>query len=126
MAEPRVATDDDPPPPSGLVDAIIAYEAAVASEDRGTPAADFERGAHTVRADSTGVVEGPDAAAPSRSPHLSSGKRHVESLVIHRAGPGVAHVMSVTVSARGSRGSASQLWRQGDDGRWRIAATHLT
>jgi len=126
MAEPRVATDDDAPPPSGLVDAILAYEAALSSQDRGTLAAYFERGAHTVRADDAGVVEGPDVAAPSRSPHLATAKRHVESLVIHRAGPGVAHVMSVTVSTRGARGSASQLWRQGDDGRWRLASTHVT
>ena len=33
MAEPRVDTDDDSAPPTGLVEAVLAYEAALAAND---------------------------------------------------------------------------------------------
>jgi Asp-tRNA(Asn)/Glu-tRNA(Gln) amidotransferase A subunit family amidase len=121
MAEPRVVTDDDSPPPTGLVDAVLGYEAAFAANDRSALAGYFERGGHTARADAIGVLEGPDAVAGLGAPRGLQGTRRVESLLIHRAGPGGAHVLSRTISARGAHGTSSHLWRQGDDGRWRIA-----
>ena len=36
MPEPRVATDDDSAPPSGLVEAVLAYEAALGANDPGS------------------------------------------------------------------------------------------
>ncbi len=99
MAEPRVDTDDDSAPPTGLVEAVLAHQAALAADD---------------------------AAAAQSHAHLGKGKRRVDSLMVHRAGPGVAHVMTTTVSAHGAKSTASQLWRQGDDGRWRIATELVT
>ena len=56
MAEVRVVTDDGSPAPSGLVDAVLGYEAALTSGDLRALEGFFERGGHTARVDGTGVA----------------------------------------------------------------------
>src|SRR6187431_2143334 len=101
VAEPRVITDDGSPAPSGLVDAVLAFESAVSSGDQEAIAHFFERGEHTVRVDGTGLIEGDDAIAAHRSVRPAAGERVVDSLLIHRAGPGVAHVVIANRPAAG-------------------------
>jgi amidase len=126
VAEPRVTTEDGSAPPRGLVEAVLAYETALADNELVVLAGFFERGEHAVRVDASGVLEGSDAIAQFRERRGGSGPRTVESILIHRAGPGVAHVVTVNVPKSGGRGAVSQLWRQGDDGRWRIVAAHVS
>jgi len=126
MPEPRITTDDGSPAPAGLVEAVLAYESALVSDDLRALAGYFERGEFAVRVDGSGMVQGADAIAAFRAKRGGAGARRLESILIHRAGPGVAHVVSVNVPERGGRGTQSQLWRQGDDGRWRIAAAHVS
>src|SRR6186713_1601132 len=47
VAEPRIVTDDGSPAPSGLVDAVLGFEAAVSSGDQEAIAHFFERGDRT-------------------------------------------------------------------------------
>ena len=126
MAEPRIVTDDGSPAPSGLVDAVLAFEAAVSSGDQEAIAQFFERGEHTVRVDGTGLIEGTDAIAAHRGVRRAAGERTVDSLLIHRAGPGVAHVVIANRPAAGGSGTLSTLWRQGDNGNWRIVTVHVS
>lgn len=126
MADLRVTTEDGSPPPVGLVQAFSGYEAALAADDLQALAGYFESSDHAVRVDAGGVTEGAKAIAAFRSRRGGAGARVIESVIIHRSGPGVAHVVSVNRPAAGGRGIVSQLWRQGDDGRWRIATAHVT
>lgn len=126
MADPRITTEDGSPPPVGLVQAFFAYEAALAADDLSSLAGFFERSEHAVRVDGTGVTVGADAINAFRSRRGGTGARTIESLIVHRSGPGAAHVVSINRPERGGRGTVSQLWRQGDDGRWRIAAAHVS
>jgi len=126
MTEPRVTTDDGSTPPSGLVEAVLSHESARVSGDTRALAGFLERGPSTLRVDNAGLVQGPDAIAAQLATLGESGASSALELTIHRAGPGVSHVVSTHVSARGGRATVSQLWRQGDDGRWRIATAHVS
>ncbi|MGC4175139.1 amidase family protein [Demequina sp.] len=126
MTQPRVTTDDGSSPPAGLVEAVLAHESARVSGDTKALAGFLERGPHTVRVDNAGLVEGPDAIAAQLATLGEAGASSALELHVHRAGPGVSHVVSTHVSANGGRATVSQLWRQGDDGRWRIATAHVS
>ena len=126
MTEPRVTTDDGSAPPPGLVEAVLSHESARVSGDTKALAGFLERGQATLRVDTSGLVQGPDAIAAQLATLGEAGASSAIDLVIHRAGPGVSHVVSTHLSARGGRATVSQLWRQGDDGRWRIATAHVS
>jgi len=66
-----------------------------------------------------GLLEAIIASEESATP-----PRTLFSVRIHRAGPGVSYVISENRPARGGVGYVSQLWRQGDDGRWRVVHQH--
>ena len=143
MTEPRVATDDGSPPPSGLVEAVLAHESALMADDDGALGRSFERSAFAASVDEAGVTVGHEAiaAARGRAREIARGAGEqgagekgvseqdanapvVSGILVHRAGPGVAHVVSETDHEGGRRSFASRLWRQGDDGRWRIVTEH--
>jgi len=126
MAQPRVTTDDGSAPPPGLVEAVLARESARIAGDTKALTGFIERGPLTLRVDTAGLVEGPDAIATQLAALRESGASLAQELRIHRAGPGVSHVVSTHLAASGARATVSQLWRQGDDGRWRVAAAHVS
>lgn len=50
--------------------------------------------------------------------------RTLTSVRVHRAGPGAAYVVTENRPSGGGVGSVSRMWRQGDDGRWRVIHEH--
>ncbi|WP_062463762.1 AtzH-like domain-containing protein [Demequina soli] len=112
--------------PEGLVEAVLAYEAALAEDDVAALAAAFEPGPATVRGDRDGLLVGHDRIAGFRSRRGGAGTREVRELRIHLAGDDAALVTTVNVPSRGGRGLVTQLWRRGADGAWRVAAAHVT
>ncbi|MDN4474786.1 DUF3225 domain-containing protein [Demequina sp. SYSU T00192] len=122
----RVRIEGGAPAPEGLVEAVLAYEAALAADDLTALADAFERGPDAVRGDRNGLLAGHDRITGFRSRRGGAGTREVAELRVHLAGDDAAHVTTVNVPSGGGRGLVTQLWRRGDDGAWRIAAAHVT
>lgn len=124
MAEPAIHVAGGGDAPAGLVDAVLAYEAALATDDLGALAAFFERGSDTVRVDASGVLVGHDAISAFRGARGGIGVRELMDLRLIPAGSDWL-VVATNAPATGGRGVLSQLWRRAGDG-WRIAAAHVT
>ncbi|WP_228373314.1 AtzH-like domain-containing protein [Demequina silvatica] len=122
----RVRVEGGAPAPEGLVEAVLAYEAALAADDVAALADAFERTPDALRGDRAGLLVGHGAIAGFRARRGGAGARTVAELRIHLAGDDAAHLTTVNVPAGGGRGLVTQLWRRGDDGAWRIAAAHVT
>ncbi|WP_062524928.1 AtzH-like domain-containing protein [Demequina rhizosphaerae] len=122
----RVRIEGGAPAPEGLIDAVLAYEAALAADDLDALADAFERGADAVRGDRGGLLVGHARITGFRARRGGAGAREVAELRVHLAGDDAAHVTTVNVPSGGGRGLVTQLWRRADDGAWRIAAAHVT
>ncbi|WP_062515924.1 AtzH-like domain-containing protein [Demequina gelatinilytica] len=112
--------------PEGLVEAVLAYEAALADDDLDALAAAFEPGGSTLRGDRAGLLVGHERITGFRARRGGAGARGLDEMRIHLAGDDAAHVTTVNAPAGGGRGLVTQLWRRGPDGAWRIAAAHVT
>lgn len=122
----RVHVEGGGPAPEGLVEAVGAYEAALAVDDVTSLAAAFEPGPDALRGDRTGLLVGHDRIAAFRARRGGAGTRTLREMRIHVVGDGAAHVATVNAPSSGGRGLVTQLWRRAGDGAWRIAAAHVT
>ncbi|WP_062386202.1 AtzH-like domain-containing protein [Demequina iriomotensis] len=112
--------------PAGLVEAVLAYEAALGADDLDALAAAFAPGPDTVRGDRAGLLVGHERIAGFRSRRGGAGAREVAEVRVHPAGDDAAHVTTVNAPAGGGRGLVTQLWRRDGAGAWRIVAAHVT
>lgn len=124
MAELKIHVAGGGDDPVGLVDAVLAYEAALAADDLVALEAFFEPGAETLRADASGLLIGHDAITAFRGARGGVQARTVTELRLIPAGDGWLAV-SVNAPASGGRGVVTQWWRTAGQG-WKIAAAHVT
>lgn len=110
--------------PVDLVEALLAYEHALITDNGEALAGFFEPGHETLRADAAGLLVGHDAINGFRAARGGVGERTVAELRLLRVGDAWLAV-SVNAPAAGGKGVVSQLWRHAD-GQWCIAAAHVT
>ncbi|WP_353807221.1 AtzH-like domain-containing protein [Agromyces sp. SYSU T00194] len=122
---PRVRVAGGADAPEGLLGAVLGYEAALMADDLDALADWFEPGDDTMRADASGLLVGHDAITRFRGRRGGAGARRVVAVHVLPVADGVAHVVVAHAPGAGGRGTVSQLWRRGQ-GRWRIAAAHVT
>lgn len=117
--------------PEGLAEAVLAYEAALVSDDLDALAAFFAPGDETLRADATGLLVGHDAITAFRGGRGGVGMRTVRELRLLPAGDDWLAV-SVNAPDAGGTGLVTQLWSfdagagSGPGRGWRIEAAHVT
>ena len=114
--------------PEGLVDAVLAYEAALAEDDLSALADFFVDSEQTLRADASGLLVGHRAINSFRAGRGGVGGREVLRFQVIPAGEDSCLVVTVNAPASGGRGAVTQLWRRDHGGShgWRIAAAHVT
>jgi Asp-tRNA(Asn)/Glu-tRNA(Gln) amidotransferase A subunit family amidase len=119
--------------PEGLLDALDAYEAALAANDLDALDAAFVDAPGTMRGDDRGLLVGHDAISAFRGARGGVLARSLTRVEVRPLTEGLALVVSVSAFAAGGQGLQTQLWRRdsdsthGDAGpRWRIEAAHVT
>ncbi|WP_396288482.1 AtzH-like domain-containing protein [Curtobacterium sp. KT1] len=123
--------------PEGLLDALDAYEAALAANDLDALDAAFVDVPGTMRGDDRGLLVGHDAISAFRGARGGVQARSLTRVEVRPLADGLALVVSVSEFAAGGQGLQTQLWRRdGDTGthtgsgtggpRWRIEAAHVT
>lgn len=124
--------------PEGLLDALDAYEAALAANDLEALDAAFVDAPGTMRGDDRGLLVGHDAISAFRGARGGVQARSLTRVEVRALADGLALVVSVSEFAAGGQGLQTQLWRRdGDTGthtgsgvgappRWRIEAAHVT
>jgi Asp-tRNA(Asn)/Glu-tRNA(Gln) amidotransferase A subunit family amidase len=122
-ARPLVRLPDGVLEPEGLVDAVLAYEAALLADDVEALDAAFAPGPDTLRGDASGLLVGSEAIAAFRRGRGGIGPRTIERLEVRPIGDDVAVVVVVVAPASGGRGLLTQLWRRGDG--WRIEVAQV-
>ncbi|MWV50199.1 DUF3225 domain-containing protein [Rathayibacter sp. VKM Ac-2803] len=123
MTDPRVTTLEGELP-EGLVDAVEAYEAALAADDVPALADAFVRAPTTLRGDASGLLVGHDAITGFRGRRGGTPPRALAELHVRAVDPDTALVVTVNVPARGGRGLVTQLWSR-DSGVWRVRAAQV-
>lgn len=104
--------------PAGLVDVVLAYEAALMADDVAALDAFFADGPATLRGDAGGVLIGHDAIAAFRRGRGGAPQRVIVEVHVRPVGDDAAVVVVVVASLAGGRGQQTQLWRRGE--RWQI------
>ena len=126
--------------PAGLLEAVLAYESALMTNDLDALDRYFAPGDETLRGDAAGLLVGHDAISRFRVGRGGAPKRRLLSLHTRAAGDDAALVIAVFAPSGGGRGQQTQLWRRdqaGDArevttggtehaGRWMIAAAHVS
>ncbi|MFJ4074292.1 Asp-tRNA(Asn)/Glu-tRNA(Gln) amidotransferase A subunit family amidase [Curtobacterium sp. PhB137] len=121
--------------PEGLLEALDAYEAALAANDLDALDAAFVDAPGTMRGDDRGLLVGHDAISAFRGARGGVQARSLTRVEVRPLAEGLALVVSVSAFAAGGQGLQTQLWRRdsnsnsdhGDAGpRWRIEAAHVT
>ncbi|KQQ00728.1 MULTISPECIES: AtzH-like domain-containing protein [unclassified Rathayibacter] len=123
MTDPRV-TSLEGELPDGLVDAVEAYEAALAADDVPALADAFVRAPTTLRGDSSGLLVGHEAITGFRGRRGGTPPRALAELHVRAVGADTALVVTVNVPARGGRGLVTQLWVR-EDRVWRVRAAQV-
>jgi Asp-tRNA(Asn)/Glu-tRNA(Gln) amidotransferase A subunit family amidase len=111
--------------PDGLLDAFWRYDAALLANDRQTLDELFMPGEHTLRGDGRALLVGHDAIAGFRSARAAIPTRSVAHLHVRVIAPDAALLMARTRDGAAT-GLQTQLWRLLDDGRWAVAAAHVS
>ncbi|MBF4604191.1 AtzH-like domain-containing protein [Curtobacterium sp. VKM Ac-2884] len=120
--------------PEGLLDALDAYEAALAANDLDALDAAFIDAPGTMRGDDRGLLVGHDAISAFRGARGGVLARSLTRVEVRPLAEGLALVVSVSEFAAGGQGLQTQLWRRDSDSdhdgttapRWRIEAAHVT
>ncbi|MFC5790089.1 AtzH-like domain-containing protein [Agromyces tardus] len=111
--------------PAGLVEAALAYEAALMADDLATLESAFAPGPDTLRGDEGGLLVGRDVISRFRGARGGAPKRAIEALHVRPIDDDHAWLAAVTAPAAGGRGLVSQLWER-QHGAWRITAAHVS
>lgn len=114
-----------PTVPAGLLDALDAYERALADDDLVALDDAFVRSADTLRGDDRGLLVGHDAISAFRGTRGGTAPRHLARVEVRVLAEDLALVVSVSTFRDGGSGLQTQLWRRGADA-WRIEAAHVT
>jgi Asp-tRNA(Asn)/Glu-tRNA(Gln) amidotransferase A subunit family amidase len=123
MSDPRV-TSLEGELPDGLVDAVLAYEAALSADDVPALADAFVRAPTTLRGDASGLLVGHDAITGFRGRRGGTPPRGLAELHVRAVDAGTALVVTVNTPSRGGRGLVTQLWSL-DEGVWRVRAAQV-
>ncbi|MCM6762991.1 DUF3225 domain-containing protein [Rathayibacter sp. ZW T2_19] len=110
--------------PDGLVDAVLAYEAALAADDVPALADAFADAPTTLRADASGLLVGHEAITGFRGRRGGTPRRALEQLHVRAVDASTALVVSVNRPAGGGRGTVTQLWSR-SEGVWRVRAAQV-
>lgn len=114
-----------PSAPTGLLDALDAYERALADDDLAALDDAFVRSADTLRGDDRGLLVGHDAISTFRGARGGVAPRHLSRTEVRVLAEDLALVVSVAAFRDGGSGLQTQLWRRQAD-TWRIEAAHVT
>ncbi|SMH36415.1 Asp-tRNAAsn/Glu-tRNAGln amidotransferase A subunit [Rathayibacter oskolensis] len=123
MTDPRVSSLEGELP-DGLVDAVEAYEAALAADDVAALAEAFVREPTTLRGDASGLLVGHEAITGFRGRRGGTPPRAIAELHVRVIDELTALVVTVNLPARGGRGLVTQLWSR-DRGVWRVRAAQV-
>lgn len=123
MSDPRVTTLEGDLP-EGLVDAVVAYEAALAADDVPALAEAFVDAPTTLRGDASGLLVGHAAITGFRGRRGGAPARELAELHVRAVDSDTALVVSVNRPTRGGRGLVTQLWSRAG-GVWRVAAAQV-
>ncbi len=122
--ERRTATGG-PTAPAGLLDALDAYERALADDDLAALDDAFVRSPGTLRGDDRGLLVGHEAISAFRGTRGGIAPRHLSRVEVRVLAEDLALVVSVSAFRDGGSGLQTQLWRHDADA-WRIEAAHVT
>lgn len=111
-------------PPTGLLDAVRAYEQALGTDDLDALDRLFAPGADTLRGDAAGLLVGHDRIAAFRGTRGGAPARLLVELHVRAVDDDHALVVAVTELLRGGRGQQTQLWERTPAG-WVVAAAHV-
>ncbi|WP_084073886.1 AtzH-like domain-containing protein [Demequina sp. NBRC 110052] len=116
--------------PEGLIEAVLAYEAALVADDLDALAGFFAPGDETLRGDANGLLVGHEAITSFRGGRGGIGARTVRELRLVPAGDAWLAV-SVNAPDAGGKGLVTQLWSHdglsaGPGKGWVICAAHVT
>ncbi|MBN9606159.1 MAG: DUF3225 domain-containing protein [Actinomycetales bacterium] len=111
--------------PAGLVEAVLAYEVALQSDDVGALDVFFAPGPDTLRVDAAGPLRGHDAIAAFRRARGGAPTRRVTGIELRPLGADDALVVVLVAVAAGGIGAQTQLWRRDAEAGWRIAVAHV-
>lgn len=123
MTDPRVTTLEGELP-EGLVDAVVAYEAALAADDVPALADAFVDAPTTLRGDASGLLVGHAAITGFRGRRGGAPAREIAELHVRTVDASTALVVTVNRPVRGGRGLVTQLWTR-EGGAWRVAAAQV-
>ncbi len=112
--------------PDGLVDAVLAYETALMSDDVAALDAAFAPGSSTLRGDATGLLVGHDAIAAFRRGRGGAPQRQLLALHVRPVDADNALVVAEVAARRGGRGLQTQLWRRDAELGWVVSAAHVS
>ncbi len=114
-----------PDAPAGLLEALDAYEHALATDDLAALDDAFVRSPTTLRGDDRGLLVGHDAISAFRGARGGVASRTLTRVEVRALADDLALVVAVSTFDAGGSGLQTQLWRR-QDGTWRIEAAHVT
>ncbi|QHC70521.1 AtzH-like domain-containing protein [Rathayibacter sp. VKM Ac-2801] len=123
MTDPRVTTLEGDLPDM-LVDAVLAYEAALGADDVAALADAFVDAPTTLRGDPSGLLVGHTAITGFRGRRGGAPVRELVELHVRAIDADTALVVSVNAPVRGGRGLVTQLWSR-EGGTWRVRAAQV-
>ena len=115
----------NPDAPAGLLEAFAGYERALGDDDLDAMDELFADSPDTLRGDPGGLLTGHAAIHDFRAVRGGAPARRLAEVHVLPVAPDAAGIVAVTAPSRGGRGLQTQLWRRGDDGRWRVVVAHV-
>ena len=112
-------------PPSGLLEAVRAYEDALMRDHLSQLDAFFAPGETTLRGDASGLLVGHAAIARFRARRGGTPPREIITTQVRAIDADHALVVTIAAPVRGGRGQQTQLWRRSASG-WVIDAAHVS
>ena len=111
--------------PADLQQAFDAYERALAEDDVAALDDAFAPGPDTLRGDSSGLLVGHDAISAFRGARGGISPRVLDRVESRRLADDCWLIVATSRYDGGGTGLQTQVWQRAD-GRWRIAAAHVT